>query len=100
MLFTWNTTDLCIIFRKWHIRSTTGLIVSLVLVVFITAGYEALREFCRRYELWSRKKLDTVPRKFACVTCSDAGFYPPFLLFPRPPLLLRCSDALVVTLSI
>ena len=63
MLFTWDTENLCIIFRRWHIRSTSGLLSSLVAIVFLTAGYEALREVSRRYENWAAKKKDAVPSK-------------------------------------
>jgi copper transporter 1 len=63
MLFNWETTNLCIIFHRWQIQSTTGLIVSLILIILITAGYEALREFCRLYEAWTTKNLDSVPSK-------------------------------------
>jgi solute carrier family 31 (copper transporter), member 1 len=65
MLFNWETTNLCIIFRRWQIRSTTGLIVSLILIALITAGYEALRECCRVYEARTTKKLPTVASKSA-----------------------------------
>lgn len=50
MLFTWDTTDLCIVFRGWHISSTPVLIFSLLAIVLMTAGYEAVREASRRYD--------------------------------------------------
>ncbi|KAI4114420.1 MAG: hypothetical protein Q9193_001084 [Seirophora villosa] len=50
MLFTWDTTDLCIIFPQWHIYSTFSLLISLVGVIVLTAGYEFVREMSRRYE--------------------------------------------------
>jgi len=50
MLFTWSTDNLCIIFKWWHIRSTTGLVFSLLGVVALTALYEAIRSGSRRYE--------------------------------------------------
>ncbi|KAK1063293.1 copper transpport protein [Friedmanniomyces endolithicus] len=50
MLFTWDTTNLCIVFRSWRITSTTALIVSILGVMALTAGYEAMREASRRYE--------------------------------------------------
>lgn len=65
MLFTWNTENLCIVFRWWHIRSTFGLVASLLAVVALVAGYEALREGIRRYETWANKRAETAPRKFA-----------------------------------
>jgi copper transporter 1 len=64
MLFTWDTTDLCIVFRQWHISSTFGLLVSLVAVVVICAGYEALREGIRRYDAALARRVETAPRKF------------------------------------
>ncbi|KAF2146605.1 uncharacterized protein K452DRAFT_304555 [Aplosporella prunicola CBS 121167] len=50
MLFTWDTTDLCIVFRQWHIGSAFGLVVSLLAVAALAAGYELVRELTRRYE--------------------------------------------------
>ena len=44
MLFTWDTTDLCIVFRSWHISGTFSLIVALVGIILLTAGYEAVRD--------------------------------------------------------
>ena len=63
MLFTWDTTNLCIVFRQWHIRSTFGLIVSLLAVVALGAGYEALRAASRRYEHALNKRTETTPRE-------------------------------------
>jgi copper transporter 1 len=63
MLFTWDTTDLCVVFRQWRITSTLSLVVSLVAVVAICAGYEALREGIRRYEAALSRRIDTVPRQ-------------------------------------
>ncbi|KAF3098446.1 hypothetical protein TWF102_006011 [Orbilia oligospora] len=50
MLFTWDPTNLCIIFRSWHVRGTVSLIFSLLAIVALTAGYEFVREVSRRYE--------------------------------------------------
>jgi copper transporter 1 len=63
MLFTWDTTNLCIVFRQWHITSNLSLVLSLAAIVAICAGYEALREGIRRYEARVSKRLDTAPRK-------------------------------------
>ncbi|EQB43727.1 ctr copper transporter [Colletotrichum gloeosporioides Cg-14] len=63
MLFTWDTNNLCIVFRQWHIRSTGGLIISLLLVVALAAGYEALRAASRRYEQSVNKRVDSLPRR-------------------------------------
>jgi copper transporter 1 len=61
MLFTWDTSNLCIVFKWWHIRTTPGLILSLLIVVALSAGYEALREASRRYECAVTKRLEDLP---------------------------------------
>ncbi|KAG0650929.1 Copper transport CTR2 [Hyphodiscus hymeniophilus] len=61
MLFTWNTTNLCIVFRWWHIKTDAGLIFSLLGVVALTAGYEALRSYSRQYEAWVAKRQEEAP---------------------------------------
>lgn len=63
MLFTWDPTNLCIVFRQWHIRSTLGLVVSLAAIVAIAAGYEALRAVIRRYEVALDTRSESAPRK-------------------------------------
>jgi len=81
MIFTWDSTDLCIIFDWWHVSGPFTLILSLVGVALLTAGYEAVREASRRYETSCSEKLDQIRREhfpsliFSC---------PPFLLLDRP----------------
>lgn len=50
MLFTWSTENLCIVFPQWRVTGTWSLITSLLAVVALTAGYEAIRAASRRYE--------------------------------------------------
>jgi len=50
MLFTWSTKNLCIVFRQWHVTGTRSLLLSLIAIVLLAAGYEAVREITRRYE--------------------------------------------------
>ena len=83
MLFTWNTKNLCIVFRQWHVTSTASLIVSLLLVVAIGVGYEALREGIRRYEVSVNKRADTAPRKY--ISSGIASLAYPLPLRPLPP---------------
>ncbi|KAL1843742.1 hypothetical protein VTJ49DRAFT_123 [Mycothermus thermophilus] len=61
MLFTWDTSNLCIVFRQWHITSNLSLVASLIAVVLICAGYEALREGIRRYEAALARRIETAP---------------------------------------
>ena len=65
MLFTWSTENLCIVFRSWHVRNTFTLLISLILIVLLCAGYEAVRELSRRYEAATTKKAEApIPSKF------------------------------------
>jgi copper transporter 1 len=63
MLFTWDTNNLCIVFRQWHINSIPSLLFSLVAIVFIATGYEGLRALSKKYELDVAKRLETIPSK-------------------------------------
>lgn len=83
MLFTWNTDNLCIVFRQWRIDSTFTLVVSLLAIVALAAGYEALREGIRQYEAWTNKRVETAPRKlfiliyfFLVSIPSELGLFP------------------------
>ncbi|RMJ22979.1 hypothetical protein PHISP_06146 [Aspergillus sp. HF37] len=50
MLFTWSTKNLCIIFRGWRITGPFSLILSLIAIALLTAGYEGVRRLTRQYE--------------------------------------------------
>lgn len=63
MLFTWDTENLCIVFPSWRVTGTFSLIWSLVAVVLLTAGYEAIREVSRRYEARLEDHLKSATRK-------------------------------------
>ncbi|KAG5938765.1 hypothetical protein E4U60_001189 [Claviceps pazoutovae] len=63
MLFTWDTKNLCIVFRQWHVRSTPGLIASLIAVVLLAMGYEALRALSRKYENAVYRRILAMPRQ-------------------------------------
>ncbi|OBW67015.1 MAG: Uncharacterized protein AUREO_029240 [Aureobasidium pullulans] len=65
MLFTWDTNNLCIVFKSWRVTSTMSLIWSLLGVVILTAGYELIRELSRRYEAKVQREIDDLPRRSA-----------------------------------
>jgi len=46
MNMLWNTQieDTCIVFRSWHISTTTGFVLSCLAIVFLGIFYEWLRE--------------------------------------------------------
>jgi copper transporter 1 len=58
MLFTWSTKDLCIIFSRWHITGPFSLLISLIVIVLLTAGYEGVRQATRKYEAAHAQRLN------------------------------------------
>lgn len=83
MLFTWDTTNLCIVFRQWHIRSTASLLVSLAAIVLIAIGYEGLRSLSRRYELAVARHVDSLPSMFEPHTLLSLQYASTFICSPR-----------------
>jgi hypothetical protein len=63
MLFTWDTENLCIVFKSWRVTSTMSLLWSLLGVMLLTAGYELIREISRRYEAKIQREIDDMPSK-------------------------------------
>lgn len=50
MLFTWDTTDLCVVFRWWHVRGPWSLLFTLLGVVGLGMSYELLRRIAQKYD--------------------------------------------------
>ena len=70
MVFTWDSSNLCIVFRSWRITSTASLLISLLAIVALTAAYELVREASRRYEERIRQRVEALPSKCSlCVHC-------------------------------
>ena len=89
MLFTWDTTNLCIVFPQWHVRGTASLIISLLAVVAICAGYEAMREATRRFEAWTDKQDEAAgPSEFPppLPSLSALPFRPHAAAYPSLPI--------------
>jgi hypothetical protein len=85
MLFTWDTTNLCVVFRWWHIRSTPGLLISLLAIVALAAGYEGLRSLSRRFERWAAMSQSDIPSML---------FLPPlFPIYRRTCILVPASPS-------
>jgi copper transporter 1 len=80
MLFTWDTTNLCIVFPSWRVTGTLSLIVSLLAVVALTAGYEAIREASRRYEERCARNVQEAPRKFLLSFFTSLAQIPPIIV--------------------
>ncbi|PYH47954.1 low-affinity Cu transporter [Aspergillus saccharolyticus JOP 1030-1] len=57
MLFTWSTKNLCIVFPQWRVTGTLSLLISILLIVLLTAGYEGVRQLTRRFEVAHAKRL-------------------------------------------
>ena len=63
MIFTWDYNNLCVVFRSWRITSVPTLLASLVAIVVLTAGYEAVREASRKYEERTTTQRSVLPSK-------------------------------------
>lgn len=74
MLFTWDTNNLCIVFKSWRVTSTMSLLWSLLGVMLLTAGYELVREISRRYEARVQKEIDDMPSKCSLLLLPQASF--------------------------
>jgi copper transporter 1 len=61
MVFTWSSENLCIIFRWWRITGPLSFLLSLVLIVLLTAGYEGVRSVTRKYEAAHNQQLNSFP---------------------------------------
>ncbi|CAD0093966.1 unnamed protein product [Aureobasidium vineae] len=63
MLFTWDTNNLCIVFKSWRVTSTFSLLWTLLAIIALTAGYELVREISRKYESKVQREIDGLPTK-------------------------------------
>ncbi|RMY38497.1 hypothetical protein D0865_13080 [Hortaea werneckii] len=61
MLFTWDTSNLCIVFSQWRVTGTFSLVISILAVMALTAGYEAIREMSRSYEARQAERIESAP---------------------------------------
>lgn len=86
MLFTWDYQNVCVVFRQWQITSPLSLFVTLIAIVTLVAGYEALREGIRRYETSVSQRVETSPREYLRCLLS----FPCLCRIPSPlPIPLR-----------
>ena len=87
MLLNWDVENVCIVSSQWHIRTTFDMIASLLAVVLIGVGYEALRAASRKYELAVTKRVDSAPSKSGHPSSSLPPLFPvlPFLIPPTTP---------------
>lgn len=53
MLFTWDYTNTCVVFKWWHIRSIYSFLISFLAVIVLALGYEFLRY---RTSLWDNRQ--------------------------------------------
>ena len=58
MLFTFSSKNLCIVFPQWRVTGPLSLILSLLAIVLLTAGYEGVRDISRRYDAQHKDRLN------------------------------------------
>jgi len=42
--------DTCVVFKSWHIRSTTGFVLSLIAIVLLGIFFEWLRSYAKKVD--------------------------------------------------
>ncbi|PCD19482.1 hypothetical protein FGRA07_05231 [Fusarium graminearum] len=99
MLFTWDTNNLCIVFRQWHVRSTTSLLFSLIAVIILAIGYEALRSVSRRYEQSLDNRVRSVPSKLS-ISISRLYTTSAHISYPGNPKYERKQNAALYPLAL
>ncbi|KAI5954126.1 CTR2 [Candida margitis] len=57
MLFTWDWNNSCVVFKWWHVKSFSGFLISMVVIVLISAGYELVKGWVAN---WERNSLATL----------------------------------------
>lgn len=50
MLFTWNTKNLCVVFKWWHVRTRMDLILTFIAVIVLGMGYEYLKSLSAKLD--------------------------------------------------
>lgn len=58
MLFTWDYTNTCVVFKWWHIRGFGSFLVSFLAIVGISMLYEFLRYSISLWEARTTSRLD------------------------------------------
>lgn len=85
MLFTWDTANLCVVFRSWRVTGAISLIFTILGVVALTAGYEAVREVSRRSD-------DRLARRIERMTRNDPVVQAPLPLHCMLARFGACAD--------
>lgn len=56
MVFTWDWQDMCVVFRWWHVQTFGGLLLSLIAIVALGAGYEYVKREAEKYDYKCRMR--------------------------------------------
>lgn len=60
MLFTLDPNNLCVVFKWWHVRNYLDLLLTIIAIIILSAGYEFVRYRIRILE--SASIIETDPR--------------------------------------
>lgn len=89
MLFTWNTKNLCLVFDWWHVRTSFGLVLTLLTVVALGMGYEYIRQIARIYDARCASLAGTF------FFSLFLAFYSSFYIYTSLPTISRVYEILV-----
>lgn len=92
MVLHWETQNLCLVLRSWQITGPVSLIASLLGVFALSAGFELLRSFTRRYE--ASRSASTLPSTYIPSTFPLSA--PSFITYP-PTTHYKLPTTLTVT---
>lgn len=65
MIFNWDTKGMCVVFPWWHVKTHLGMILTVVAVVFISAGYEYVRKLSRDIDAAFKGSGEYLPNFFS-----------------------------------
>ncbi|KXT15056.1 hypothetical protein AC579_1496 [Pseudocercospora musae] len=71
MLFTWDTKNLCVVFEGWRVTGVWSLVYTLLAVIALTAGYEAVREASRRFEAQHARKVENLHHSSGSISATN-----------------------------
>ncbi|KAH9823328.1 Ctr copper transporter family-domain-containing protein [Melampsora americana] len=57
MIFNWDATGTCIVFKRFYVSGTSSLIIYMILLFLLSIGYEYMRLAASRYDSMTRIKL-------------------------------------------
>lgn len=75
MIFNWDTKGMCVVFPWWHVKTHLGMVLTVIAVVAISAGYEYVRKLSRDIDAAFKGSGEYTALVASNPTCSFFGQY-------------------------